>query len=101
MWKPKNWSKNPCDDCPNKQEDIYGLLCDLACGKHTAYLNHEAGADAILEALKKQAIHIRHAGWVDVTSNLSEIAHDMGIYGKTGYLAFIPEEEVKECLKKL
>lgn len=51
-WRPDNWPKNPCIDCPNKQEDIYGLICDLACGKHTAWLNFEAGADAMLEGIK-------------------------------------------------
>lgn len=56
MWRPlENWKKNPCENCPDKQEDKYGLLCDLACGKHTAYLNREVGADAMLEALFKLA----------------------------------------------
>ena len=94
MWRPKeNWV-NPYGI------KIYGAFVNK---KESEYKAFEAGADAMLEALKKKAIHIRHpqAGWVDVTSNLSEIAHDMGIYGKAGYLTFIPEEEVKECLKKL
>ena len=51
MWRPDDWPKNPCDDCPDKNEDQWGLFCDIACGEHTAWLNHEAGANAILEAL--------------------------------------------------
>jgi hypothetical protein len=35
--------KNPCDDCKNKQEDDYGLICDLGCGCHSMYWNYSAG----------------------------------------------------------
>ena len=35
--------KNPCTDCPDKVEDEYGLVCDLACGKHTGHENYQAG----------------------------------------------------------
>lgn len=53
MWRPKGWTKNPCDGCDKKQEDEHGLLCDLSCGKHSAYLNQEAGADAMLKGVIK------------------------------------------------
>lgn len=54
MWRPKEgWDKCPCDDCEKKVEDNYGLLCDLACGQHNAWLNSEAGADAHHEAVIK------------------------------------------------
>jgi len=48
-WRPEGWPKCPCDECEKKEEDEYGLLCNLACGKYTAWLNREAGADAMLE----------------------------------------------------
>uniref|UniRef100_A0A6M3L442 Uncharacterized protein n=1 Tax=viral metagenome TaxID=1070528 RepID=A0A6M3L442_9ZZZZ len=38
---------NPCIDCPSKEEDTYGLLCDLSCGKHTAYVNYQAGMNEL------------------------------------------------------
>ena len=50
-WRPKGWKVNPCDKCLGKVEDNYGLMCDLSCGKATAYANYEAGADALLKAL--------------------------------------------------
>ena len=52
-WRPKGWPKDPCDGCIKKQEDTYGLMCDLACGKHSAWSNRESGADTILEALEQ------------------------------------------------
>ena len=55
MWRPKGWLSSPCDNCPSKVEDSYGLFCDISCGKATAYANQEAGADAMLESLFKLA----------------------------------------------
>lgn len=55
MWRPDDWPKNPCDNCQDKQEDKYGLLCLWSCGEGMAWLNKEAGADAILGALKKES----------------------------------------------
>jgi hypothetical protein len=47
-WRPDDWPKDPCIDCPNKQVDDYGYLCDLACGKRAAWMNQEIGADRML-----------------------------------------------------
>ena len=58
MYRPNGWetiNPDPCKDCPDIQLDNYGYLCDLACGKHTAYLNREAGVDAILKVIWKMA----------------------------------------------
>jgi len=55
MYRPDGWPKCPCDDCPDKEEDNYGMLCDLACGKHSAWINFEAGADAM---------HIGDVTWI-------------------------------------
>ena len=40
---------NPCADCPEKAEDEYGLVCDLACGKHTAHESYLAGMREVVE----------------------------------------------------
>ena len=59
MWRPKEgWEGNPCGGCPRKVEDSYGLICDLYCGKHSAYINKEAGADAMLRALRDTGFRI-------------------------------------------
>lgn len=42
-------SKEPCIDCSNKQVDKYGYLCDLSCGKRTAWLNYRAGIKEVVE----------------------------------------------------
>jgi len=46
--------KDPCDGCKQKEEDDWGLVCDIACGLAFAYGNYEAGADALLDALIKE-----------------------------------------------
>lgn len=93
-WRPKNWPENPCDGCPQKVEDIYGLFCDLACGKHSAYINKEAGADAILEGLKDGAYRIEAYGYVDFPILASHLKCGSSA-GRAGYIAFIPDEEEK------
>lgn len=50
-YRPDDWPKCPCDECDRKVIDDYGYFCDLACGERTAWLNREAGADAILKAI--------------------------------------------------
>ena len=45
--------KNPCENCDRKQEDEYGLLCDLACGGYTAWLNYQAGIKEAIEIVGK------------------------------------------------
>lgn len=87
-WRPKDWPKNPCDGCPDKKEDIYGLFCDLACGKATAYINREIGADAMLKTVRGQPcilgeslINTGAIGWKRLDPE--------------GKWYFIPDEEVK------
>jgi len=58
MYRPPNWNKlnpYPCEGCPNIQVDSWGYLCDLACGKRTAYFNREAGADKMMQGLFEMA----------------------------------------------
>lgn len=42
-------TKDPCINCDNKVSDDYGYLCDLACGKRTAWLNYQAGQQSVME----------------------------------------------------
>lgn len=53
-------------------------------------LAYEAGADAMLEALKKEAIHIKtKRGWKYLRDSYED-----WLYGnRVGYLAFIEEEK--------
>ncbi len=41
--------RNPCENCTSKQEDIYGLLCDLSCGKHSMYVNYQSGIKEVVD----------------------------------------------------
>lgn len=88
MYRPDNWEKCPCDDCPEKQDDIYGRFCDLACGKWTAWKNHEAGADAMLEALRQRAFC--HTFSEPDKDGLYASVH--GKFIASGKLAFIPDD---------
>ena len=54
MWRPDDWPECVCDRCKQKVVDDYGYLCDINCGKHIAYLNHEAGADLMLRMLRER-----------------------------------------------
>ena len=87
MYRP--WGdKNPCVECPKKVEDEYGLFCDLACGLFTRYCYKEAGADAMLEALKEKGIYVDVA--TTVTNNVNpDTFHQF----QKGWLVFIPEEK--------
>ena len=51
-YRPPGWpNENPCIECAGRVEDDYGLLCNIACGKHTSYSLIEKGADMMLESL--------------------------------------------------
>ena len=51
-WRPDNWPKCPCDGCKEKQVDEYGLLCDLSCGKATAYANYQWGIESVISWIR-------------------------------------------------
>jgi hypothetical protein len=40
--------KDPCLNCHDRTEDKYGLVCDIACGKNSAFRNLMYGAHAQL-----------------------------------------------------
>lgn len=75
MWRPKEGWENPYSCLPEHMEKEYPVLPE-----YTAF---EAGADAMLEGLKKQAQW--HSKDVDSPVNV-----DCQI--RNGYLVFIPEE---------
>jgi len=72
MYRPEDWPKCPCDDCPDKIIDDYGYFCNIVCQKRTHWICREAGADAMLEGLRKEATE--------------------RTYKPKGCLVFIPEE---------
>ena len=86
-WRPEGWPKCPCDECEKKEEDEYGLLCNLACGKYTAWLNREAGADALLEMLREQGMEVGK-GCISCVFALPPPARF-----NNGYVVFIPENQ--------
>ena len=88
MWHPENWEKNPCIDCPNKQIDEWGYLCDWSCGKRSAWLNYEAGADKMRLGIYD---NIRRSSWnnnyetIDVTFNMATFFEMFPEYLKAPY----------------
>ncbi len=41
--------KNLCISCSNRAIDDYGYVCDLYCGKHSEWLNYQAGIKEVME----------------------------------------------------
>ncbi len=56
------------DNCPDKQEDTYGLLCDLSCGKHSMYVNYQAGIKEVVDWIRK----VRNIGFVDNPKDMKQ-----------------------------
>ena len=46
-------AKEPCIDCKNKVVDTWGYLCDLSCGKRSAWINYKAGIQAVVEWIQE------------------------------------------------
>ena len=44
--------ENPCDNCGDKVKDVWGLFCDIACGKHSTWVIRQ---EAYKAQLKKVA----------------------------------------------
>jgi len=50
--RPDGWDKGECEGCKRRIDDEFGeFFCDISCGEHTAQVNREAGADAMLKAI--------------------------------------------------
>jgi hypothetical protein len=46
-------NKDPCKKCKRREEDSYGMVCNLWCGKHTYYVTYMYGVDSLLKLLQK------------------------------------------------
>lgn len=82
-WRPSNW-KNPHKDYWGKEMT---LKEDYETNQHFSY---EAGADAMLEALKKDAAYMNGDTIIPAQGKCPEI-HCPG--GMVGWLVFIPDKE--------
>jgi len=87
-YRPEGWKPNPCDGCKDKEEDEYGLYCNIVCGKATAHASYEAGADAILKSLLDNGVFTYGHHTPDVP--LIDAPY------VSGYWCFIPEEQDEE-----
>ena len=106
-WKngrPDGWdNRNPCVTCDVR--DVPNRVCDMTCVKLAKYEGVEAGADALLEALKKDAwkcipedqSYILTKWKRAETASRADRNLQYGFYPEPrGYLVFIPDEEVEE-----
>ena len=93
-WRPPNWDKvnpDPCTGCKRKEVDGYGFVCDLACGEHSAYLQREAGADAMLLALiEEESLYQNTKGMQD---GADSAVLSVLVPNKKGWVVLIPDEE--------
>ena len=89
-WRPDGWAKillrhmrKRLDEASPENTSIEWSMLNCA----------EAGADAMLEGLKKEAIHVRTKwGWRYLRDS-----YDAWLHGdKVGYIVFIPEEADEE-----
>ena len=93
MWRPEDWKKkhpNPCKDCKDKVRPGLADLtsakfCQERCTRDDRYSAFEAGADAILVALKENRISVLSYKWVQDAVGWAD--------RKKGMVVFIPEEE--------
>ena len=53
--KAKVQTAEPCVGCSNLEMDEWGYLCDLSCGKRTAWLNYQAGIMEVVEWMKQNS----------------------------------------------
>lgn len=81
MYRPEGWKNDSydCSVCDTEPEGCPG------CGS-SAY---EAGADAMLERLKKQGYYRAKATYIDSPPLMAYLKAE----GKQGWLVFISEEE--------
>ena len=77
---------DPCNDCPDKQEDRYGDQCNLICPKWSAWLNYQAGMRTVVEWIEKN-------GWVTELNIIKSIS-------VLGWSLFLKEHFSPEQLKE-
>ena len=49
----------PCDKCERKVEDEWGYLCNIACGRRSAWRNEKHGAGKMKEYIKEELTKYR------------------------------------------
>ncbi len=103
-WRPEGWEaslndmyKDKCKDCPSKNEKVSEeegdlTVCDAYCHHEELKMYFEAGADAMLKALKKQGVHF------DREEIINHVQLNMQAVQKlrTGTWVFIPDDEAKK-----
>ena len=82
QYRPEGW-ENPYQDEPHEECGCF------QCGVH---LGFEAGADAMLEGLKKGAMFIP-----GVLAGADDFMLKVGIPNNRGYLVFIPDVVVEQA----
>ncbi len=92
MWRPKDWPKSKCDTCKRKEEDSYGLYCDLACGEYTAWRNREWGADLLLGLVRQSG----KQGFLDINGEFNESMLMTKVLPH-GIQVFIPDDPKEEA----
>ena len=98
-YRPEGWPKSPCDVCRIRDEVMVarkqitaawgGPEPECACLEHTQYASREAGADAMLEALRARGFHVDRDA---VFCSLGECRTLYNV-GNTGTYTFIPDAE--------
>jgi len=73
--------KNPCENCPNRQKDNYGLLCDLSCGKHSAYVNYQAGIKEVVDWIRGYYTNSDCSNWSGYSINEKDLVLKMKEWG--------------------
>ena len=76
QWRPDDWGEIKKDELLLVSEDFYWIF--------------EAGADMILQALKKNALNYVQRGKYEIACDDGFIT---GEHEQTGWVVFIPEEE--------
>ncbi len=83
-YRPEGWDNpEPCGECSFSEK----LSCGGVCNESIRYSSKEAGADAILEGLRKQPINMK------IVRDFDKVTMYI-LPPESGYLVFIPEEVV-------
>jgi len=87
MWRPKNWASIKYHNISREIYDTHEV--------ELGYQFFEAGADAMLEALKKQGIpnDVYQSYLKGAILQGLDIKQPYTYFGKKGTLVFIPDEE--------
>jgi len=87
MWRPEGWDNPYKQDTPEHWSDNYEVI------QSKEWHIFEAGADAMLGALRKKGMPISYwRQWEDIASDTRYIAYTPAIGEQIGTLVFIPDE---------